>query len=185
MKKLFYFIGIAAMAFAVAACQEDKPDVDVNNITEDGFYVIGEATGQAQVTAALSMAMGINEAKDQTLREGMFEKYIVLQGGKEFTLTYVNGGKQTAYGATLAEFKPAELTGIYDSNPADKVFKGKLVIGDAAPKMKVEATGLYHIVLDLNKANDLSAAQIILAPVSWGVRGINGDWSWKEMTASA
>ena len=184
MKKLFYFIGIAAMAFAVAACQEDKPDVDVNNITEDGFYVIGEATGQAQVTAALSMAKGINEAKDQTLREGMFEKYIVLQGGKDFTLTYVNGGKQTAYGATLAEFKPAELTGIYDSNPADKVFKGKLVIGDAAPKMKVEATGLYHIVLDLNTANDLADAQILLCPVTMGVRGGMNSWGFTAFEAT-
>ena len=184
MKKLFYFIGIAAMAFAVAACQEDKPNVDVNNITEDGFYVIGEATGQAQVTAALSMAKGINEAKDQTLREGMFEKYIVLQGGKDFTLTYVNGGKQTAYGATLAEFKPAELTGIYDSNPADKVFKGKLVIGDAAPKMKVEATGLYHIVLDLNTANDLADAQILLCPVTMGVRGGMNSWGFTAFEAT-
>ena len=184
MKKLFYFIGIAAMAFAVAACQEDKPDVDVNNITEDGFYVIGEATGQAQVTAALSMAKGINEANNQTVREGMFEKYIVLQGGKDFTLTYVNGGKQTAYGATLAEFKPAELTGIYDSNPADKVFKGKLVIGDAAPKMKVEATGLYHIVLDLNTANDLADAQILLCPVTMGVRGGMNSWGFTALEAT-
>ena len=184
MKKLFYFIGIAAMAFAVAACQEDKPNVDVNNITEDGFYVIGEATGQAQVTAALSMAKGINEANNQTVREGMFEKYIVLTGGKEFTLTYVNGGKQTAYGATLAEFKPAELTGIYDSNPADKVFKGKLVIGDAAPKMKVEATGLYHIVLDLNTANDLADAQILLCPVTMGVRGGMNSWGFTAFEAT-
>ena len=96
----------------------------------------------------------------------------------------MEGGKQTAYGATLAEFKPEKLEGVYDSNPADKVFKGKLVIGDAAPKMKVSQTALYHIVLDLNKAKDLSDAQILLCPVTWGVRGEMNSWGFTELKAT-
>ena len=161
MKKIFSIFGIAAMALSVVMCKpEEKPGPDVNKITEDGFYVVGEATGMSEVTADLSMAIGINEAAGQSTRDGMYEKYIVLQSGKEFTLAYVNGGKETAYGAELAEFKPEALEGIYQDNPADPVFKGKLVVGESAPKMKVSKTGLYHIVLDLNKASDLSDAQI-------------------------
>ncbi len=184
MKKFFWFIGIAAMALNIVACEKKPDEPDVNNITEDGFYVIGEATGQETVTKLLSMSKGINEAADQTERKGMFEKYIVLQGSKDFTLAYVSGGKQTAYGASLAEFK-ADLTDpVYDSNPADAVFKGKLVVGDSAPKMKVSKTGLYHIVLDLNETNDLSEAQIVLCPVTMGVRGGMNSWGFTALTAT-
>lgn len=186
MKKILSFICIAVLAFGAVSCKKDNKEnkPDVNNITEDGFYVVGEATGQADVTKVLSMAKGINEANNQTLRDGMYEKYIVLEGGKDFTLAYVNGGKQEAYGATLAEFKPAELTGIYESNPADQVFKGKLVVGDAAPKMKVSKTGLYHIVLDLNTNKDLTDAQILLCPVTMGVRGGMNGWGFTALEAT-
>ena len=65
--------------------------------------------------------------------------------------------------------------------------KGSLVIGNDAPAMKVTRSGLYHIVLDLNKAGDLDltgGAQIIIAPVDWNIRGINGDWGSTAMTGS-
>ena len=185
MKKIFCLFGIAAMALSVVMCKpEEKPGPDVNNITEDGFYVVGEATGLSEVTAALTMANGINEANNQTPREGMYEKYIVLQSGKDFTLAYVNGGQQTAYGATLSEFKADLSDPVYDSNPADAVFKGKLVVGDSAPKMTVSKTGLYHIVLDLNKAGDLDDAQIVLCPVTMGVRGGMNSWGFDALEAS-
>ena len=185
MKRIFCLFGIAAMALSVVMCKpEEKPGPDVNNITEDGFYVVGEATGLSEVTAALTMANGINEANNQTPREGMYEKYIVLQSGKDFTLAYVNGGQQTAYGATLSEFKADLSDPVYDSNPADAVFKGKLVVGDSAPKMTVSKTGLYHIVLDLNKAGDLDDAQIVLCPVTMGVRGGMNSWGFDALEAS-
>ena len=183
MRKFFGFLSMAAMAVAFAACTPKEKTPDVNTITEDGFYVVGEATGLSEVTAALTMANGINEAKSQTVRDGMYEKYIVLQGGKEFSLAYVNGGQQTAYGATLTEFKPDSFDGIYADNPADAVFKGALVVGDSAPKMKVNKTGLYHIVLDLNKAGDLDDAQIVLSPVTMGVRGGMNNWGFTELSA--
>ena len=185
MKKIFSFLSIAAMAFAIVGCQPKDPEgPDVNKITEDGFYVVGEATGISEVTADLTMANGINEADNQSAREGMFEKYIVLQGGKEFTLAYVSGGQQTAYGAELTEFKADLSDALYADNPADAVFKGKLVVGDSAPKMKVSQTGLYHIVLDLNKNKDIEDAQIVLCPVTMGVRGGMNSWGFTPLEAS-
>ena len=185
MKKFFSFLSIAAMALALVGChKEEKPGPDVNNITEDGFYVVGEATGLSEVTAALTMATGINEAASQSARDGMYEKYIVLQAGKEFTLAYVQGGKQTAYGATLAEFKADTSTELYADNPTEAVFKGKLEVGDSAPKMKVSKTGLYHIVLDLNKNKDLDEAQIVLCPVTMGVRGGMNSWGFTALEAT-
>ena len=191
MKRFFWFLGIAALAFSVVACDKDEKKPDVNNITEDGFYVVGEATGMSTVTKELTMAVGINEANEQTPRAGMYEKYIVLEGGKEFTLAYVKGGEQIAYGATLAEFTPElgddgkPVGTIYEENPATGVFKGSLVIGDAAPKMKVSATGLYHIVLDLNEDGVLADAQIVLCPVTMGVRGGMNSWGFTALEATA
>lgn len=191
MKKFFWFLGIAALAFSVVACDKDEKKPDVNNITEDGFYVVGEATGMSTVTKDLTMAVGINEAASQTQRAGMYEKYIVLEGGKDFTLAYVKGGEQIAYGATLAEFTPElgdngkPVGTIYEENPATGVFKGSLVIGDAAPKMTVSETGLYHIVLDLNEDGVLADAQIVLCPVTLGVRGGMNSWGFTALEATA
>jgi hypothetical protein len=64
------------------------------------------------------------------------------------------------------------------------IMKGELKTGDTAPAMKVAATGLYHIVLDLNKAGDLANAQIIVAPVEWGVRGAMNGWGFTKMEAT-
>ena len=184
MKKVLFALCAIALTFMMSACKKDKP-INVDDLAEDGVYVFGAATGFDKVDPVLIMSNGINEAKDQTPRDGMFEKYIVLQGDKEFSLVWVNAGTQTLYGANLESFTPAEITGIYDSNPATAIFKGKLETGDAAPKMKVSATGLYHIVLDLNKANDLEYAQILVAPANWGVRGGMNGWGFSEMTATA
>ena len=180
MKKLFF--ALCALALIVTACKEPVKPIDLD--VEDGVYVFGEATGFDKVDALLLMANGINEAKDQTARDGMFEKYIVLEGGKEFSLLWLNAGTQTYYGANLAEFTPAETSGIYADNPATAIYKGKLEIGESAPKMKMATTGLYHIVLDLNKNNDLSDAQILVAPVQWGVRGGMNNWGFTALEAT-
>ena len=183
MKKIFF--ALCALALILTACKENNKPIDVDNLAEDGVYVYGEATGFDNVDPLLLMATGINEAKDQTARDGMFEKYIVLQGGKEFSLLWLNAGNQTLYGADLADFTPTDFSGIYGDNPATAIQKGALVVGESAPKMKVAKTGLYHIVLDLNKANDLDEAQILVAPANWGVRGGMNGWSFTEMTATA
>ena len=193
MKKFFWFFSVAAMAISVASCdpkkEEPKP---LDDITEDGFYVIGEATGKTEVSGILAMAKGINEwgsddlgIKSQQVRDGMFEKYIVLEGGKEFTLAYVNGGQKTAYGANLKAFKPEAIEGDYADNPADGWFVGKLEVGESAPKMKMEKTGLYHIVLDLNNDKLLTDAQILVSPVTWGVRGGMNSWNFTALEATA
>lgn len=183
MKKLFF--ALCAFALLLTACKEPNKPIDVDDLVEDGVYVYGEATGFDKVDALLLMANGINEAKDQTARDGMFEKYIVLEGGKEFSLIWLNAGVKTFYGATLAEFTPEAIADIYADNPATPIYKGKLVTGENAPKMKMSKTGLYHIVLDLNKNNDLDDALILVAPVQWGVRGGMNNWGFSALEATA
>ena len=187
MKKIAMFMSALALAFAFNSCEEkEEGGVDLDNVTEDGFYVAGPATGAADIEAKYMMTAGVNEVlMDQeklswaeSKRAGMYEKYIVLEGGKEFELLLYANGEKVRYSATLADFDTKEL----DANPtADypMVQRGTLVTGAEAPAMKVEKTGLYHIVLDLNEANDLPfGAQIILAPVTWGVRGGMNGWGF-------
>ena len=181
MKKIFSVIAIAAMAMVAFSCKEkEDPINDLDNIVEDGVYVMVGG----KIDAKYAMAKGINEAASQSVREGMYEKYIVLEKDQEFTLAYKAGDKTVKYGAQLAEFTPAELSGIYDSNPAIPVLKGQLVEGDNAPAMKANETGLYHIVLDLNLDKKLDYAQILVAKTQYGVRGGMNSWSFTALEAT-
>ena len=174
MKKVIMFCA-AALAIMAVACTP-KDNIDWSKVTVNGFYVAGPATGSTDIKAECVMAAGFNEV-DKALRDGMYEKYIVLEGGKNFYLVYNDGGNQTFYSADLKEFTTPEEEA-YADNPAS-VLKGTLVIGDSPLAMKVAKTGLYHIVLDINKNNDLKEPQIVLLDASdFGVRGAMNGWGF-------
>lgn len=183
MKKLTYILSaLALVSIFFASCKKDNKFNNLDNVVEDGFYVAGSATGLTDLKAEYMMTAGVNEV-DKTKRVGMFEKYVVLDANKDFELLYYEAGKKTRYSATLADFKPDFNKEIYGDNPDMTILKGKLLTGDSAPAMKVKAKGLYHIVLDLNKKEDLAGgAQIIIAPVAWGVRGAMNSWGYTAMT---
>ena len=181
MKKIFSVIAIAAMAMIAFSCKPDNPKTpdDIDNIVEDGVYVmLGD-----KIEATYAMAVGTNEAADQSAREGMYEKYIVLDANQEFTLAYKAGDRILKYGAELAEFTPTDFADIYKDNPATPVLKGTLVEGDNAPKMKAAKKALYHIVLDLNLDSKLDNAQILVAEAQYGVRGGMNDWNFTAFEA--
>ncbi|MBR1873057.1 MAG: hypothetical protein IJ795_07625 [Bacteroidales bacterium] len=184
MKRVFYVLGATAlMVLSLASCNKNNgKDSDINwdAVVEDGFYVAGEATGSSDIKGTCVMTAGVNEVTKES-REGMFEKYIVLEGGKEFYLIYNEAGKKVRYSAELKEFQTPSDNESYGDNP-ESVLKGALQTGDTAPAMKVAKTGLYHIVLDINKSGDLDAAggaQIVLLDASnFGVRGDMNSWGF-------
>ena len=172
MKKFGVFMCSLALAgFVFTSCDDpnkgNKPDID--NLVEDGFYVVGEACPINSVNDAnavkAQMAQGINEADKQQPRDGMYEKYIYLEGGKEFQLILKEGVNSTIYGADL---EAKEVDGD-DYQIKGTVYKGSL---KENTKMKMQETGLYHIVLDLNKDGKLDltgGAQIVVLPVKWQI----------------
>ena len=176
MKKLFAIVAMAAMFFACGDPNEGNGEIDWGNITEDGFYLSGEATGATEVTAEWAMAAGLNEV-DGTMRDGMFEKYAWLEAGKDFELVYHAAGVNTRYSSALEDTIDGN-DGNHADHPTILFKRGVLVIGNDAPAMRVETTGMYHIVLDLNTGGDLAEAQIILAPAEWGVRGGMNGWGF-------
>ena len=177
MKKFLMCFG--AMALMFAACtpaEEDKggaPDFD--NIVLDGFYVYGEAVGTTEIEAKFGMAAGLNEVTKEK-RGGMYEKYVVLEAEKDFYLVLNEAGTTTNYGAALVDYDVTEKP----DNPTYEgiVKRGELKTGADAPAMRVDKTGLYHIVLDLNKEGDLLFPQIVVANVTWGVRGGLNGWGF-------
>lgn len=185
---------LAVTGMVLTSCNGDngKNPVDIDNLVEDGFYVVGEACPIKTLDAADAvkgqMAQGINEVEmqengktwDEAKRDGMFEKYIYLEAEKEFQLVLKEGNAQTIYGAELAA---VELDGEGDQ-PKGTVFKGSLM---QDKKMSVQETGLYHIVLDLNRdgALDLTGKeQIVIVPVKWGVSGGMNSWGLTEGEAT-
>jgi hypothetical protein len=181
MKKTSFLFGaLALFAMSFTACKDTEPEV----IIEDGFYVGGVATGADALNVDYRLTAGTNEVT-KLARPGMYEKYVALEANKDFYLLLKEGAVETRYGATLTN---KELKGENDQpGTPEKPFiiqKGSLVVGATAPALKVTKSGLYHILLDLNLSKDLDlagGAQIIIAPVEWGVRGVNGEWGWKKM----
>lgn len=175
----------AALLAAFSSC-EKKPAVDLGSVVLDGFYVYGEATGNAdKVLSQNAMAAGFNEVEKAT-RAGMYEKYIYLEGGKDFALIQNSNQNKKFYGAELTEVNYGTGTEDapgknFEDNPDMMILQGKLIIGDTAPKMRVKESGLYHIVLDNNEKGDLAeGAQIIIQKADFGVRGACNGWGFTK-----
>jgi len=144
-------------------CKDDDPPKPVSYV-EDGFYVVGAATSVADLFAENAdkalMAAGINEkGGDQVPRDGMYEKYVALEGGKNFSLMLKAGSNETKYGATLENAVLGEI----GDEPDVTAKKGVLTVNGA--DMQVATNGLYHIVVDLNKDNKLATPIVYIIPV--------------------
>lgn len=181
MKKLSSFLcGLAVVGMMFTSCDDNGKQPPVVTIVEDGFYVVGEASAIASLEAegaeVAIMANGTNENASNAAREGMYEKYIALEGGKPFQLVLKEGVTETVYGAELAEVK---LEG--NEQPNITVQRGKMVENTT---MQVKESGLYHIVLDLNLDGSLEDKLILVAPVEWGVRGGMNGWGFTAGTRS-
>ena len=181
MKKLSSFLcGLAVVGMMFTSCDGGTTGGGTVTIVEDGFYVVGEASAIASLEAegaeVAIMANGTNENASNAAREGMYEKYIALEGGKPFQLVLKEGATETVYGAELADVK---LEG--NEQPNITVQRGKMVENTT---MQVKENGLYHIVLDLNLDGSLEDKLILVAPVEWGVRGGMNGWGFTAGTRS-
>lgn len=163
MKKIgLLMCAIAVFGMMFTSCKK-KNSVNLDDVVENGFSVVGPATAVLDMNADNAklalMGAGINEY-DKKARAGLYEKYVALEGGQEFELVYNDGGNVTHYGADL------ELGDPYDvgNGITIQVYKGVMVENQ---KMTVPVTGFYHIALDLNVNNDLPDKTIIVSPVEW------------------
>ncbi len=148
-------------------------------LLENGLYICGPATPiadlRAENAAKGQFAMGFNESS-YAARDGLYEKYIVLEANKEFELILHETENDTRYGAELTYGE--ELIATDYQNIAG--YKGTLMENTT---MKVTETGLYHIIVDFNQDGALDlvgGAQVIIVPVEWGIRGAMNGWGYTE-----
>ena len=178
MKKIALFMSALALMVFSSCDNKNGEDVDLDNVVEDGFFVAGPATGSEELQAKFMMTAGFNEVT-KAPRDGMYEKYIVLEAGKEFYLTLNEAGESLRYSADLQNIdlgdEEHKTDGVYADNPRIVIRKGQLVEGPEAPAMTVEKTGLYYILLDLNKEGDLEFEQIVVCPCEFMLKGGIGD----------
>jgi len=176
MKKIALFMSALALMVFTSCDQNNDGGTDLDNVIEDGFFVAGPATGSDDLEAKFMMTAGFNEVT-KAARDGMYEKYIILQEGKDFYLTLNEAGESLRYSADLqdVDLETRKDEAAYADNPHIVIRKGELVEGPEAPAMRVNKTGLYHIVLDLNKAEDLEFPQIIIVPCEFMLKGGIGD----------
>ena len=183
MKKISLIMcAVASFGLLFTSCEKKQNDtsIDTGSLLTSGAYVVGEATGYATIetngVVATGMAQGLNEV-DGNAREGMYEKYIVLEADKDFQIVFKEGQTYTYYGAALAETKLAT-----DGSDLDG-YKGAV---EENAKMRVSATGFYHIILDFNRDGSLDGtggAQIVVAPVEWGIAGDMNSWGYTAADA--
>lgn len=166
-------MSLAVAAFTLSSCKGDKKDPDIDNIVENGFYVAGEAVGYQELNVLCQFAPGRNEANKNALRDGMYEKYIVIEANKPFKFIKKEGGLNRNYGANL---QATELP--TDAQPVPG-YKGSLAEN---VEMTVAETGLYHIVLDFDQdqaLKDVGGAQVVLAKIDdWGIGGSINSWGY-------
>lgn len=176
MKKIALFMSALALMVFASCDNNDGPNLD--DVVEDGFFVAGPATGSEELQAKFMMTAGFNEVT-KTARNGMYEKYIVLEAGKEFFLTLNEAGESLRYSAELKDIdlgdEEHKTNGVYAENPQIVIRKGQLVKGPDALAMTVEKTGLYYILLDLNREGDLEFEQIVICPCEFMLKGGIGD----------
>ncbi len=165
------FMCIAALALFVTGCKPEEPQGPVV-IVEDGFYLSGEATSDAELKTENLMSPGINE-NGQVLRSGMREKYVALEAGKTFTITEVRGSNKIVYGANMVA---EDLDGSGDQ-PIVKLQRGKFEENGKA--FKVDKSGLYHIIMED------SLKTVVIAPAEFGIRGGMNGWGFTAMEPSA
>lgn len=184
MKKLSYLMcGLAVIGMTFTGCKDNGGgNGNLDNVIEDGFYCVGAATAVESITASNLnlglMGAGTNEL-NKSKRAGMYEKYVYLLADKDFQLVlHKEGLKDVVYGAELKD-----TLAISDNDQIEvRQYKGLLAQN---MKMKVPVSGLYHIILDLNEAGDLTSmggAMIAVVPCNWGFRGDMNGWGFTEMT---
>ena len=107
MKKIALFMSALALMTFASCDKNDGPSLD--DVVEDGFFVAGPATGSDVLAPQYMMTAGINEV-DKAARDGMYEKYIVLEAGKDFYLTLNEAGESLRYSAELQDINKLSLS---------------------------------------------------------------------------
>jgi len=157
-----------------SSCKKDDDDDDDTPpvIVLDGIYVTGAATAYTGYDANAMMAVTRNEVTQEE-RSSLYELYIPLKGGTDFSIVKVEGSVYTTYG-------PGAGWGVVAEPTTDEPKDGIILRGEVSEANKaafqVSEDGMYHVVIDM----DLMIA--VVAHVHWGVIGAATPDGWGTST---
>jgi hypothetical protein len=178
MKKLKWMpVWAMVAAMGIAACNNDNEGPDVDNVAEDGVFLVGDATPWAAADKAGQLKNAKQEQSEGgTVAQGeelptTFEIYAPLKAGT-FHLVKVAGSTTTTIGGTLAFTYPG------GTNDQPSVAIPYYAAANDATISVAEA-GFYHVVYN----SDLS--RIVVAKATWGLRGDLNSWGFTELTGAA
>jgi hypothetical protein len=157
--KLFSLCALALIT-AFSSCKENDP-IDLDDIIEDGFYIMGDASGADKLSKAGMMQSGINE-NGQAPKAGLYEKYIALEAGATFSIVKKVGTVETIIGSDVISEITTDGTD-YSINGAKVQFGTYKEDGTA---FSVPVSQLYQVVV----YEETNAVAII--PVKWQTNGL-------------
>lgn len=179
MKKInFFMLCFFALSFIFIGCKKEEPIIEP--VSEDGWYISGEATSFTELAVMNMFEATTNEngdsdgdtKADNPARNGLFNKYVYLTAGKTFFITKVEGGVESKYGSSDAyTYNPG---GKYDQVNAD-VTRGTLSVNTT---LTVSKTGLYQV------AFDVATNKVVIGEIThWGVIGgaTPGGWGSNQV----
>ncbi|MGL4364559.1 MAG: hypothetical protein ACRCSB_05095 [Bacteroidales bacterium] len=156
----FLLLWAMAAVIGFTACNKDD-DKGIATLTDDGWYIMGEATALSKIDARGLMVNGINEV-NQTELSGLYEKYIALEANKPFTLTKVAGSNQVIIGEGAIETKI--------TNGDDFSINGAEVqhgtYAEGGKPFTVPKDGLYQVVI--YETGNL----IAIIPIEWNTNNL-------------
>jgi hypothetical protein len=175
--KLLKIMGMATLAVSLLftfSCTKDSSSSSTSNtLVEDGAYIYGAATTFTTLAGKGLMDPGINE-HTTALRGGMYEKYIALKGGANFSISLKAGTVQT--NLSPATKLDSTKSGIQD-NPQVWFERGTYTSSTATATnfFTVPADGLYLVAIDQK-----SSSYVIISVPFWGVIGGATPLGWSE-----
>jgi hypothetical protein len=125
-KSFLMFALVSFAAFSFTSC-DPKEDDEPEEILLDGFYISGEATAFTKVDVLGQLKATTVENDNNSTREGLYEIYIALEGGKTFSFTEVAGSTKTVYGPGTG-FEAVEQVAGNDEMGAT-IYKGAYAAG--------------------------------------------------------
>lgn len=168
-KSFLMFALVSFAAFSFTSC-DPKEDDEPEEILLDGFYISGEATAFTKVDVLGQLKATTVENDNNSTREGLYEIYIALEGGKTFSFTEVAGSTKTVYGPGTG-FEAVEQVAGNDEMGAT-IYKGAYAAGGT---FSVTNSGLYHVVVDKQ-----TTTVVIMPVVKWAIIGGATPLGWSD-----
>lgn len=172
----FTWIVMLAASVMMVACNKDDDDDDDDDdngtIVLDGFYIKGAATSFDGFDSKGMMSKTRNEVTQEE-RATLYEIYIALKGGTDFSIVEVAGSDELTYGPSSDFAKITEPT--TDEPQGAPFWRGGYE--ETSDAFSVPDDALYHIAIDTE------LGKLVVAKVGyWGVIGGATVLGWGDDT---